>query len=138
MNYWNEMNTKYGFDEGMTVPPDAIEVRRVYIGAVNLLAEKRGSNIRVVAYHGWGSKNWCLVLLVTADEYNQAEPKKRYDDSWKFEDPWVEPAQDDGFKKALADAREMELDQYVETTTITHTDKLSVAMTNHLASINAG
>ena len=38
MNYWEDMQDKFGFSDGSAVPPDATEVREVYIRTVNKLA----------------------------------------------------------------------------------------------------
>ncbi len=63
MRYWDEMRTKYGFNDGGAVPDGAEVYRAVYIRAVNKLAEQLGSRVRAAAYDRAGVHNWCLILF---------------------------------------------------------------------------
>jgi len=63
MRYWDEMRTKYGFNDGGAVPDGAEVYRAVYIRAVNKLAEYLQSGVRAVAYDRAGVHNWCLILF---------------------------------------------------------------------------
>lgn len=63
MRYWDEMRTKYGFNDGGAVPDGAEVYRTVYIRAVNQLAEQLNSSVRAVAYDRAGVHNWCLILF---------------------------------------------------------------------------
>lgn len=63
MRYWDEMRTKYGFNDGGAVPDGAEVYRTVYIRAVNQLAEQLGSRVRAAAYDRAGVHNWCLILF---------------------------------------------------------------------------
>ena len=63
MRYWDDMRTKYGFNDGGAVPDGAEVYRAVYIRAVNKLAEQLNSSVRAVAYDRAGVHNWCLILF---------------------------------------------------------------------------
>jgi hypothetical protein len=68
MRYWDEMRTKYGFNDGGAVP-DGVEVyRAIYIRAVNKLAEQLGSGVRATAYDRAGVHNWCLILFYDVND----------------------------------------------------------------------
>jgi len=49
MKYWDEMQSKWGFEDGGCVPAGAEVYREVYIRAVNLMAKKLGSAME--CYH---------------------------------------------------------------------------------------
>ncbi len=63
MRYWDDMRTKYGFNDGGAVPDGAEVYRAVYIRAVNQLAEHLQSSVRATAYDRAGVHNWCLILF---------------------------------------------------------------------------
>lgn len=63
MRYWDDMRTKYGFNDGGAVPDGAEVYRAVYIRAVNKLAEQLNSSVRAAAYDRAGVHNWCLILF---------------------------------------------------------------------------
>ena len=67
MLYWDEMRSKWGFNDGSSIPSDAEPRRDVYIKAVNVLAEKLNSNYRVAPYNRLGMHNWCLIVNVPKD-----------------------------------------------------------------------
>jgi len=74
MRYWDEMRTKYGFNDGGVVP-DGVEVyRAVYIRAVNKLAEQLGSRVRATAYDRAGVHNWCLILFYDVNDLASRTP----------------------------------------------------------------
>lgn len=68
MRYFDEMLTKYGFNDGEAVPAAADEYRAVYIKAINALAEQFGSQSRAVAWNRFGVHNWCLICFFPASE----------------------------------------------------------------------
>lgn len=72
MRYWDDMNDKYAFGDGGSVPPDAWACRSAYVLAVNGLAELRGSLQRVVGFDRGGVHNPCLILMVPADCISKA------------------------------------------------------------------
>lgn len=74
MRYWDEMRTKYGFDDGGAVPDGAEVYRAVYIRAVNKLAEQLGSGVRATAYDRAGVHNWCLILFYKVDDLTGSSP----------------------------------------------------------------
>ncbi len=67
MKYWDQMQSKYGFEDGDAVPGGIEVYRRAYILAVNALAAAKGSHVRVIPYDRPGCHNWCLVGFVSVD-----------------------------------------------------------------------
>ncbi len=74
MKYWDQMLSKYGFDDGDAVPDGADVYRRVYILAVNALAEKLGSQVRAAAFNRSGLHNPCLILFLVVGEASSFSP----------------------------------------------------------------
>lgn len=95
MRYWEDMRSKYGFNYGQEIPPDAEKCREVYVKVVNALAEKLGSKIRVEEYNRPGFHNYCLILFVRLGENSTVEN---------------EPKPDDELKEAIDRAFELDLD----------------------------
>lgn len=50
MYHFDEYFNRYGFNDGNETPPDAVAIRTIYITVLNVLAEKKGSTVRVVAF----------------------------------------------------------------------------------------
>ena len=73
MRYWHEMNDKFAFGDGGSVPPDAWVCREAYVRVINGLAKIRGSAQRVVAFERGGCHNPCLILMVPADAIKKAK-----------------------------------------------------------------
>ena len=122
MRYWDEMESKWGFDDGEDVPEDADMYRRIYVQAVNALAEKHGSEMRAAAYNRPGAHNWCLIMLITTADYATADQNAILIGSDEF--PWEVAGADDAFNTALAQADELELDEIVSHTFFILEDEL--------------
>lgn len=112
MDYWEEMNSKWGFSDGEAVPPDAEQRREVYVTAINRLAERLGSAYRVEAYDRPGMHNWCLIL-------NVAVGKTREDTLQGQE------RSDAALEEAIEIASLMNLDGYITTTVTVHAAALA-------------
>ena|SRR5438132_10020672 len=79
MKYFDEMQTKWGFGDGGTVPPDAEACRTVYVEALNQIAAKLGSELRAYAYDRPGAHNPFLILFGGKDaptDQEELEPDK--------------------------------------------------------------
>lgn len=74
MRYWDDMRTKYGFNDGGAVPDGAEVYRSVYIRAVNKLAEQLNSSVRATAYDRAGVHNWCLILFYNVKDLQGHTP----------------------------------------------------------------
>lgn len=61
MGYYDEMRTKYGFQDGEMVPPDAWAARRVLVEAINAYLGP-DSPVEAYEYDRPGVHNWCLIL----------------------------------------------------------------------------
>ena len=57
MRYWEELNSTYGFSDGISAPEGIELYRKAYIIAVNLLAAEKNCKVRVVAYDRPGLHN---------------------------------------------------------------------------------
>lgn len=73
MRYWDEMTSKYGFNDGESIP-EGIEIYRdIYIRTVNKLASGYGSKVRAYGYDRPGVHNWCMVLFREASSVTEDE-----------------------------------------------------------------
>lgn len=79
MMYWEEFQTKFGFNDGDSIPPDVEEKRAVYLNVVNILAEKYGSSVRYYPYDRPGMHNYYLVLLRDANVSEEEAKSNNYE-----------------------------------------------------------
>src|SRR5262249_8325871 len=105
-----EMDTKYGFQDGDAVPPDAWAARTVYVHALNVLLARHGSQVRVMAYDRPGVHNECMILTVTTRFYEQAGVD--VGEQGGTEEDLAKP--DPAHHAAVEEAKELYLDQYVK------------------------
>lgn len=135
MQFWSEMDTKYGFSDGEAIPPGIETYREVYLRAMNALLKRFDSNIRVVAYDRGGCHNWCLFLRVNKDAYAKmmkANPASVLDGSGisiTSSEVTTEPKPDEAYQKALGAAYELDLDDYVEVKVTVDRKSLEAALT---------
>ena len=95
------MNSKYGFNDGGSVPPDVYECREVYIKVLNKLLEKNSSDFRIKELDRNGVHNPYLWIRVEKDNLgNDEETESPTDKAW-----------DD----AVSEAYCLGLDDFVET-----------------------
>ena len=66
MRYWEDFQSKGGFDDGDNVPPDAQALRYVYVREINKLAAKLKSKVRLVAFDRCGMHNCLLIRRIAA------------------------------------------------------------------------
>ena len=123
MQYWDEMNTRYGFAEGLCCPAGLEIYRDVYVKTVSKLAEYFGSAYRVVPYDSGGSRNTCLWFYVSKVWFeNVYLPKQETGQPWKAVDDDDISAAENDFRdeadypmvEAVELARELGIDQYIE------------------------
>ena len=62
MKYWEEFQSKWGFGDGDSIPPDAWALRYVYVREINREAVKRNSSVRLFAFDRPGMHNPYLIL----------------------------------------------------------------------------
>ena len=120
MKYWEDFQTKWGFGDGDSVPPDAQLLRQVYVRELNSLLRKRKSKVRLLAFDRPGVHNPYLIVRVPADMVRDVTPRKlcmgQWNGGWEPRGDWQEPEPDQAYDSVLAEAEEMELDSRVETT----------------------
>ncbi len=63
MQYFEELTSKYGFNDGEAVPDGIIAYRSVYIEAINALAEAFESEYRAISYNRLGVHNPYLIMF---------------------------------------------------------------------------
>ena len=83
MKYWDDFQSKWGFDDGDAMPPDAWACRMVYIREINKLAKRKGSQVRLVAYDRPGMHNSCLIIRVPAAFVAEVPPQKLCLGQWR-------------------------------------------------------
>lgn len=118
MKYWNEMRDKYGFDDGATIPADAEACRKVYVRVLNVLLKKKKSNTRVQAFDRGGVHNYCLIILVSAEN-------KDREVEWRFTD--------EAYSSAIDAAHGLGLDDYVNVEVSIKEDELEDLLVNNPA-----
>jgi hypothetical protein len=120
MKYWEDFQTKWGFGDGDSVPPDALMLRQVYVRELNRLLARRKSAVRLLAFDRPGMHNPLLIVRVTADMASGVPERKLHlgqlNGGWEPRGDWHEPEPDAAYEAVLAEAEGMELDSRVETT----------------------
>ena len=109
MQYLDDMLSKWGFDEGETMPPGVEAYREAYVTTLNTLLEAKHSTIRVIAWDRPGLHNWCMIAHVSAATGELLLTHDR----------------DGGYHEALALAEEIDADQCVCVTAEVDTGLLS-------------
>lgn len=112
MRYWDDMRTKYGFNDGGAVPDGAEVYRAVYIRAVNKLAEQLNSGVRAAAYDRAGVHNWCLILLYDVKGLTSRTPDELTEPLDISAGEVLEP--DEAMGEAIRQAYLLDLDSFVQ------------------------
>lgn len=71
---WDEMRTKFGFDEGGTLPVEAWEVRDLLIDLVNTMKQGSWEAITFDGHH-----NPCMILIKDGDKFLEEDPAELTD-----------------------------------------------------------
>ena len=111
MQYFEEMDTKYGFSDGGAVPPDAWAAREVYCKVLNILLEKNKSKCRIVPYDRGGCHNPCLFVIVSKEYYDALKDKNDPNHQSGME----KSKTDEAWEMSVEQAMELNLDNYIET-----------------------
>lgn len=111
MRYWEDMRSKYGFNDGGAVPDGAEVYRAVYIRALNTLAEQLNSRIRAVAYDRSGAHNWCLILFYDLNDVQAYTPDELAEPLELSADEVLAP--DEALAEAIRQAYRLDLDSFV-------------------------
>ena len=118
MQYWEEMDSKYGFSDGEAYPAGILIYRDIYIKTVNKLAEKHGSAVRVIPFDRGGCHNTVMKFEVSKDWYEKEYlPKQK----GEYLESYAPPADtlperaeiDDGFRAAIEEAMDLDVDGFV-------------------------
>lgn len=126
MQYWEEMNTKFGFGDGECYPAGIEIYRDVYLKTISRLAEHFGSDYRVVPYDRCGVHNFCLWFYVSKAWFESVYlPKQEAGQPWKAVDEDDIHAAETEFcngadypmVEAIELAHELDIDQYIDVQT---------------------
>lgn len=112
MRYWDDMQSKFGFNDGGAVPDGAEVYRAIYIRAVNQLAEQLGSGVRATAYDRAGVHNWCLILFYELKELVGHTPDELTEPLDVSAGEVFEP--DEPMEEAIQQAYLLDLDGFVQ------------------------
>lgn len=125
MRYFNEMDSKYGFDSGQTIPEGIDKYREIYCIVLNKLLEKNQSKCRILPLEGSGTKNPCLWIRVSVADYNQQTDKL---------DPIIheldEVKEDEQWEKSIEEANELGLDDLIEVQVNVNQEKMQKILEN--------
>ncbi len=114
MQYWEEMNDKYGFGDGGSVPRDAELCRNVYVRALNAVAEQKGSNVRAISFNRGGCHNPILIVMVTLAQFNAIPVEYRLSGDYDLDNlPDEKEPSDAAWEATVAECMEIGLDDYV-------------------------
>lgn len=115
MLYFEEMDNKYGFNDGESIPFGIEKYRNVYCKVLNKLLAKNNSECRIVPFDRPGFHNWCLWLRISKNDY-----EKSYDEL----DGRNEIPSDEAWDKSVEEAYELGLDDYIKCIIEIEEDKL--------------
>lgn len=119
MKYWDDFQTKWGFNDGDAMPPDAWACRQVYIREINRLAKKNGSKVRLAAYDRPGMHNCYLIIRVPAELVAMVPARKlcigQFRGGWHCPDSAPDQENDDPMTQSIQAACDADLDNLVET-----------------------
>jgi hypothetical protein len=127
MQYYEDMTSKYGFNDGNYAPAGIDKYRDVYVRAINAVAESLGSKHRVVPFDREGCHNSYLIVPVYAEWFNEFYMSKQKDgfllipadefetDKTEVKKIYVEE-EDMLLTDAINIAQEMQLDDWIECT----------------------
>lgn len=71
MKYLEDMEEKYGFNDGSMIPEEAWEFRTLYVQAFNKVAELKGFSVRMEEWNRAGIHNTCLVSYTNPNQQEQ-------------------------------------------------------------------
>jgi hypothetical protein len=134
MRYWEDLNDKYAFSDGNSVPPDAYLCRTVYVQALNAVAARLKSNVRAVAFDRGGCHNPCLIVMVTVKQFKKIPAPDVTSGDFDLDSiPDEKEPTDAAWEATVAECMEMNLDDFVISEPV-----LSPDFTPFLVSVKAG
>ena len=85
MRYWGDFQSKGGFEDGDSVPPDTWSLRYVYVREINRFPAKLGSKIRLIAFDRGGTHNYLLIRRIDAKAVRNAQERELCSGSYSAE-----------------------------------------------------
>ena len=84
MKFWDDMQTKFGFDDGDSIPGGMTIYRDVYLKVVNELAKRNGSQYRYVPFNRPGCHNYYMVSPVPSQWFHETYlPDQEGQEMWQ-------------------------------------------------------
>jgi len=112
MKYFDEMCSKYGFNDGDSEPIGLMVYRAVYLTALNQLLEQAGSTVRVIGFNRTGLHNGVLIMPVTP-AFFAALTEQQVTDGLSVVPDTALAQEDTGYANVVCTTRELDLDDYV-------------------------
>jgi len=126
------MTSKWGFNDGESLPEGVELYRDVYLRAMNLLLDFYRSSTRLIAFNRPGLHNPCMVLGVTAGYFDSLTPDEVCSGTTCIPEDRRLLAQDDAYCQAVADAMALSLDRAVVVTSQVDRRFLDAILSRHL------
>ena len=124
MRYWEDFASKYGFNDGEAIPPDAQDARRVYVRVINCKAAKLGSNCRLIPFNRAGMHNPMIIVSATKGFFDNLNDKERAFGTTRCPEGEAERGEDDKLRQAIDWAMERDLDRFIQTEVTVNRRKL--------------
>ena len=120
MKYWEDFQSKWGFGDGDSVPPDALLIRQVYVRELNRMLCRRRSTVRLLAWDRPGMHNSLLIVRIAAELVRKVPEKRLWlgqeCGGWQPQGDWSEPKIDAAYEAVLEEATGLDLDGRVHAT----------------------
>lgn len=133
MKYFSDMNTKYGFNDGESVPNEAWEIRKIYCTVLNALLEKNKSKCRIVPFNRSGVHNPCMWIRIEKNSFDflkeNNDPNQLYDNPNQFRNA-IEAEKDPAWDLSVKQAMELGLDDLININIETNENLLQETLLN--------
>lgn len=115
MRYFVDMTSKFGFNDGESVPEGVEIYRDLYVRTINRIAELIGADQRAVPYNRPGVHNWCLILFFDKENLPPASESA----TWQWQPDWQTAEPDAQMQEIIDAANSLSLDEeFVEVTVV--------------------
>ncbi len=114
MQFYRSFRNVNGFRNGWDVPPQARQVREVYVRFLNVAAAQLGSQVRAVAFDRGGLHNPLLILFTPVEDFKLIDPTRIATGVDNF--AWEEVNPDMAMLKAVGLCDKNNIDEWVNVT----------------------
>ncbi len=110
MKYWEEYQIKWGFGDGDAMPPDAVQIRAVYVNAFNVLADAANTPNRLMALDRPGMHNCYLVRFAPKTDMAGFDTESKAFALGPWHGGWEQPESHWGADAVTTEAEDAVLD----------------------------